>query len=47
MFVEWPEAAGDQLGQVRAAVDLRHRTPTRRLIAFRGEKSLLDRAFRD
>jgi tRNA threonylcarbamoyladenosine biosynthesis protein TsaE len=46
VFVEWPEAAGDGLGPVRAAVRLRHSTPTRRLIALRAEKSLLERAFR-
>ena len=46
VFVEWPEAAGEGLGPVRAAVRLRHRTPTRRLIALQAEKSLLERAFR-
>ena len=46
VFVEWPEAAGEELGPVRAAVRLRHSTPTRRLIDLRAEKSLLDRVFR-
>jgi tRNA threonylcarbamoyladenosine biosynthesis protein TsaE len=46
VFVEWPEAAGEDLGPVRAAVRLRHDTPTRRLIDLRAEKSLLERAFR-
>jgi tRNA threonylcarbamoyladenosine biosynthesis protein TsaE len=46
VFVEWPEAAGEDLGPVRVAVRLRHDTPTRRLIDLRAEKSLLDRAFR-
>jgi tRNA threonylcarbamoyladenosine biosynthesis protein TsaE len=47
VFVEWPEAAGEELGPVRAAVRLRHSTPTRRLIALRAEKSLLERVFPD
>ena len=46
VFVEWPEAAGEDLGPVRAAVRLRHSTPTRRLIDLRAETSLLERAFR-
>jgi tRNA threonylcarbamoyladenosine biosynthesis protein TsaE len=46
VFVEWPEAAGEELGPVRAAVRLRHSTPTRRLIDLRAENSLLERAFR-
>jgi tRNA threonylcarbamoyladenosine biosynthesis protein TsaE len=46
VFVEWPEAAGEDLGPVRASVRLRHHTPTRRLIDLRAENSLLERAFR-
>jgi tRNA threonylcarbamoyladenosine biosynthesis protein TsaE len=46
VFVEWPEAAGEELGPVRAEVRLRHRTPTRRLIGLRAGNALLERAFR-
>jgi tRNA threonylcarbamoyladenosine biosynthesis protein TsaE len=46
VFVEWPEAAGEELGPVRAEVRLRHRTPTRRLIDLRAGNSLLELAFR-
>jgi tRNA threonylcarbamoyladenosine biosynthesis protein TsaE len=46
VFVEWPEAAGEDIGPVRASVRLRHSTPTRRLIDLRAENSLLERAFR-
>jgi tRNA threonylcarbamoyladenosine biosynthesis protein TsaE len=45
VFVEWPEAAGEELGPVRAAVELRHSTPTRRLIGLRAGSALLERAF--
>jgi tRNA threonylcarbamoyladenosine biosynthesis protein TsaE len=41
-FVEWPEAAGDDLGEVRAALNLRHDGPSRRVIAVRAERSLLE-----
>ena len=34
VFVEWPEAAGDGLGDVRASVLLRHAGGDRRLISF-------------
>ena len=47
VFVEWPEAAGEELGAVRARVRLRHAGPTRRLIVLEAEKSLLDRVSRD
>jgi tRNA threonylcarbamoyladenosine biosynthesis protein TsaE len=40
-FVEWPEAAGDDLGEVRAALHLRHDGLSRRVIAVRAERSLL------
>jgi tRNA threonylcarbamoyladenosine biosynthesis protein TsaE len=46
VFVEWPEAAGEDIGPVRASVRLRHSAPTRRLIDLRAETSLLERAFR-
>jgi tRNA threonylcarbamoyladenosine biosynthesis protein TsaE len=45
VFVEWPEAAGDALGDVRARVRLRHRRGTRRLVSVEAESSLLERAF--
>jgi tRNA threonylcarbamoyladenosine biosynthesis protein TsaE len=32
VFVEWPEAAGDLLGPVRAEVELRHAGETRRTV---------------
>ena len=42
VFVEWPEAAGDELGPVRARVVLRHAGPQRRMIGVDvAEKSLL------
>jgi tRNA threonylcarbamoyladenosine biosynthesis protein TsaE len=44
-FVEWPEAAGATLGEIRVAVRLRHGGQTRRLIAFDAEESLLQRVF--
>jgi tRNA threonylcarbamoyladenosine biosynthesis protein TsaE len=45
VFVEWPEAAGEDLGNVRARVELRHRSPTRRLVRVRADASLLERVF--
>ena len=45
-FVEWPEAAGDELPSPRLHVRLRHRDPTHRLIEFDStEKALLDPGF--
>jgi tRNA threonylcarbamoyladenosine biosynthesis protein TsaE len=41
VFVEWPEAAGEDLGDVRAAVRLSHLAPTRRRIAIEGDEGLL------
>jgi tRNA threonylcarbamoyladenosine biosynthesis protein TsaE len=41
VFVEWPEAAGDELGRVRASVRLSHVAPTRRLLAVEGEELVL------
>jgi tRNA threonylcarbamoyladenosine biosynthesis protein TsaE len=34
-FVEWPEAAGEELGPVRAAVRLEHAGDDRRLVSIR------------
>src|SRR3712207_6008244 len=42
-FVEWPEAAGEELGPVRARVSLRHAAPTRRLVAVDGDSGLIGR----
>ena len=44
VFLEWPEAAGDELPEPRLAVRLRHRSGDRRLISLEGEESLLERA---
>jgi tRNA threonylcarbamoyladenosine biosynthesis protein TsaE len=41
VFVEWPEAAGEELGPVRAAVRLSHRTPRRRGVVIEGDGALL------
>jgi tRNA threonylcarbamoyladenosine biosynthesis protein TsaE len=41
VFVEWPEAARDGLGSVRASVRLSHVAPTRRLVAVEGDEALL------
>lgn len=41
VFVEWPEAAGEELGPVRASVRLSHLAPTRRLVAVEGDEGLL------
>ncbi len=43
VFLEWPEAAGDELPPARARVRLRHVTGDRRLISVDAEESLLDR----
>ena len=46
-FVEWPEAAGDDLPPATLAVRLRHAAPDRRLVSFAGaEASLLERVRR-
>ena len=46
-FVEWPEAAGEGLGAVRAAVRLQHVDPARRRVVLeRGDRRLRD-AFSD
>jgi tRNA threonylcarbamoyladenosine biosynthesis protein TsaE len=43
VFLEWPEAAGDELPPTRAAVRLRHREGDRRLISLEAESALLSR----
>jgi tRNA threonylcarbamoyladenosine biosynthesis protein TsaE len=43
IFLEWPEAAGDELPPTRAAVRLRHREGDRRLISLEAESALLSR----
>jgi tRNA threonylcarbamoyladenosine biosynthesis protein TsaE len=45
-FVEWPEAAGDDLPAPRLRVRLRHRDPAHRLIELESdEKALLETSF--
>jgi tRNA threonylcarbamoyladenosine biosynthesis protein TsaE len=46
-FVEWPEAAGDDLPPVRARVTLRHENPTHRLIEVETEDDRLLEALAD
>ena len=43
VFVEWPEAAGDDLPAPRAHVLLRHRTATSRTLAVRGDAAVVER----
>jgi tRNA threonylcarbamoyladenosine biosynthesis protein TsaE len=45
VFVEWPEAAGNDLPQTRVAVQLRHSGSARILSLESAEESLLERAF--
>ena len=45
VFVEWPEAAGDGLPPVRAAVRLRHDGPELRRIEVEAERDVLEQAF--
>src|SRR5438874_9916116 len=45
VFVEWPEAAGNELPRPRAAVRLEHDGSARILTLESTEESLLDRAF--
>ena len=40
VFLEWPEAAGDELPPVRARVQLRHADGERRLISLEGDSPL-------
>jgi tRNA threonylcarbamoyladenosine biosynthesis protein TsaE len=42
-FVEWPEAAGDDLPPVRVAVTLEHVDPSRRRILVDAPRELLER----
>ena len=46
VFVEWPEAAGDDLPPPRVAVRLEHSGSARILSLESAEESLLERAFR-
>jgi tRNA threonylcarbamoyladenosine biosynthesis protein TsaE len=46
VFVEWPEAAGDELPEPRFAVRLAHDGSARMLSLESAEESLLERAFR-
>ena len=46
VFVEWPEAAGDELPEVRVQVRLEHGDSARILSLESAEESLLERAFR-
>jgi tRNA threonylcarbamoyladenosine biosynthesis protein TsaE len=46
-FVEWPEAAGDDLPPVRVRVTLLHEDPTHRLIQVETEDHRLLEAFAD
>ena len=46
VFVEWPEAAGDELPEPRVAVRLEHSGSARILSLESAEESLLERAFR-
>jgi tRNA threonylcarbamoyladenosine biosynthesis protein TsaE len=41
VFVEWPEAAGDDLPPPRARVRLGHRSPSSRTIAVDGEEAVV------
>ncbi len=45
VFVEWPEGGRGWLGEPRAAVTLRHRTPATRAVTIDAEAGLLDRVF--
>ena len=46
VFVEWPEAAGNDLPEPRVAVRLHHSGSARMLVLESAEESLLERAFR-
>jgi tRNA threonylcarbamoyladenosine biosynthesis protein TsaE len=45
VFVEWPEAAGDDLPEARARVRMRHDEGGGRMIEIEAEQSLLEQAF--
>ena len=45
VFVEWPEAAGDELPSPRARVRMRHDGEGRRVIEIEAEQTVLDEAY--
>ncbi len=45
VFVEWPEAAGDDLPAPRARVRMRHDGEGRRVIEIEAERAVLDEAY--
>jgi tRNA threonylcarbamoyladenosine biosynthesis protein TsaE len=45
VFVEWPEAAGEELPEPRARVRMRHDEAGGRMIEIDAEQALLERAF--
>ena len=45
VFVEWPEAAGEELPEPRARVRMRHDETGGRMIEIDAEQALLERAF--
>jgi tRNA threonylcarbamoyladenosine biosynthesis protein TsaE len=45
VFVEWPEAAGEDLPEPRARVRMRHDEGDGRMIEIEAEQSLLEQAF--
>jgi tRNA threonylcarbamoyladenosine biosynthesis protein TsaE len=45
VFVEWPEAAGDELPAPRARVRMRHDGEGRRVIEIEAERAVLDEAY--
>ena len=45
VFVEWPEAAGDELAAPRARVRMRHDGEGRRVIEIEAERTVLEEAY--
>ena len=45
VFVEWPEAAGDELPAPRARVRMRHDGEGRRVIEIEAERTVLEEAY--
>ena len=45
VFVEWPEAAGDELPAPRARVQMRHDGEGRRVIEIEAERAVLEEAY--
>ena len=45
VFVEWPEAAGDELPAPRARVQMRHDGEGRRVIEIEAERTVLEEAY--